>query len=110
MCWIKKDAPKLVDEMSYNENKWSEWLDFNIETISKIPQTSGVYMMHLSMKILFIGGSENMKTSIQHNTHPCVSRATRIRYMETLYFEKITDELIKDYQRRHEGKLPLCME
>jgi hypothetical protein len=96
--------------MLNNEKKWSEWFDFNAETISGIPQTAGVFMMHISMKILFIGGSENMKTSIQHNTNPCVSRATRIRYMQTSSFEQITDELIKDYQSRHEGKLPQCME
>ena len=51
--------------MPNNENAWSDWLDFNTETISKIPQSAGVYMMHASMKILFIGGSENIKTSIQ---------------------------------------------
>jgi len=96
--------------MLNNENKWSEWFDFNEETISRIPQTAGVFMMHISMKILFIGGSENMKAAIQHNTNPCVSRATRIRYMQTSSFEKIMDELIKDYQSRHEGKLPQCME
>jgi len=110
MCGIEKDATRVVDEMLCNENKWSEWFDFNAETISAIPQTAGVYMMHISMKILFIGGSENMKTSIQHNTNPCISQATRIRYMQTPSFEKIADELIKDYQSRHEGNLPQCME
>jgi len=110
MCRTEKNATKLVDQMLFNENKWSEWFDFNAETISRIPQTAGVYMMHTSMKILFIGGSENMKADIQQNTNPCVSRATRIRYMQTSSFEKITDELIKDYQSRHEGKLPQCME
>jgi hypothetical protein len=30
--------------------------------------------------------------------------------MQTSSYEKITDELIKDYQSRHEGKLPQCME
>ena len=47
-----------------SENDWSEWLDHNEEMISKIPETSGVYMMHKSTKILHIGGSENMKKSI----------------------------------------------
>ncbi len=44
-----------------SENEWSEWFDFNQELISKIPQIPGVYMMHKNMKILFIGGSENIK-------------------------------------------------
>ena len=110
MCRIEKNASKLVKKMLYNENKWSDWFDFNAKTISEIPQTAGVYMMHISMKILYIGGSENIKIAIQHNTNQCVSRATRVRYMQTTSFEKITDELIKDYQSRHEGKLPQCME
>ena len=43
---------------------WSDWLDFNQETFEKIPKLPGVFMMHVAMKILFIGGSENMKKSI----------------------------------------------
>lgn len=96
--------------MLNNENAWSDWLDYNEETISKIPQSAGVYMMHASMKILFIGGSENIKISIQDkNGESCISRATRVRYMQTASYEQITDDLIKDYQDRHEGKLPQCM-
>lgn len=97
--------------MLNDQNAWSDWLDFNEETISKIPELSGVYMMHASMKILFIGGSENIKTSIQDkDKDPCILRATRVRYMQTSSFEQITEDLIKDYQDRHEGKLPQCME
>jgi len=96
--------------MLNNENAWSDWLDFNEETISKTPQSAGVYMMHTSLKILFIGGSENIKTGIQDkNVDPCISRATRVRYMQTLSYEQITDDLIKDYQDRHDGKCPQCM-
>ncbi len=96
--------------MLNNENAWSDWLDYNEVTISKIPQSAGVYMMHVSMKILFIGGSENIKISIEgKNGEPCISGATRVRYMQTASYEQITDDLIKDYQDRHEGKLPQCM-
>lgn len=97
--------------MLNNQNAWSDWLDFNEDTISKIPQSAGVYMMHASMKILFIGGAENIKTSIQDkDKDPCISRATRVRYMQTSSYEQMTDDLIKDYQDRHGGKLPQCME
>jgi len=92
------------------ENAWSDSIDLKKETISKIPQSAGVYMMHVSMKILFIGGSENIKISIEgKNGEPCISGATRVRYMQTASYEQITDDLIKDYQDRHEGKLPQCM-
>ncbi len=97
--------------MLNDENAWSDWLDFNKETISKIPQSAGVYMMHTSMKILFISGSEDIKSSIQDKEgDPCISRATRVRYMQTPSYEQITDDLIKDYQDRHDGKLPQCMQ
>jgi len=97
--------------MPNNKNEWSEWLDFNGETLSKIPQSAGVYMMHTSMKILFIGGSENIKTSVEDKENEkCISKSTRVRYMQTSSYEQITDNLIKEYQERHEGKLPLCMQ
>jgi len=100
-----------VRKMPSNENTWSDWLDYNKETISKIPQSAGVYMMHASMKILFIGGSENIRIGIQDKEKDqCISRATRVRYMQTISYEQITNDLIKDYQSRHDGKSPQCME
>ena len=97
--------------MLNSENTWSDWLDFNEETISKIPQSAGVYMMHASMKILFIGGSENIKKSIQEKENePCISKATRVRYMQTGSYEQVSEDLIKDYQERHKGKTPQCMD
>lgn len=96
--------------MPNSDNTWSDWLDFNEETISKIPQSAGVYMMHASMKILFIGGSENIKKSIQEKEkEPCISKATRVRYMQTGSYEQVSEDLIKDYQDRHEGNIPQCM-
>lgn len=97
--------------MAGNENAWSDWLNFNEETISKIPQCAGVYMMHASMKILFIGGSENIKIDIQDkNRDSCIIKSTRIRYMQTTSYEQTTYDLIRDYQDRHDGKLPQCMQ
>jgi hypothetical protein len=107
---ITKNASKLVRKMLNSKNTWSDWLDFNEETILKIPQSAGVYMMHASMKILFIGGSENIKKSIQEKEkEPCISKATRVRYMQTTSYEQISEDLIKDYQDRHEGNIPQCM-
>ena len=92
------------------ENKWSEWLDNNQEIIADIPEKPGVYMMHAVMKILFIGGSQNMKKSIIETLEKkCVSNATRIRFREEMNFDKIKNELISDYKKRHEGNFPQCM-
>ncbi len=89
---------------------WSDWLDFNQETFEKIPKLPGVFMMHESMKILFIGGSENMKKSIEDaSLKKDISKATRVRYRKEESFEKIKQELIEDFKKRHEGQLPSCM-
>ncbi|MEX0863222.1 hypothetical protein [Nitrosopumilus sp.] len=93
-----------------SENEWSEWFDFNQELISRIPQVPGVYMMHKNMKILFIGGSENMKKSIEvDKSKECISKASRFRYKKDIDYEKSKNELIIDYKKRHEGKYPECM-
>jgi len=86
--------------------EWSDWLDFNQDTVSKVPEASGVFMMHASMKILYIGSSENMKMTIGDISEKFVSNATRFRYREEAEFEKIRNELIIDYKKRHEGKAP----
>ena len=90
---------------------WSDWLDFSEDEISKAPCRAGVFMMHAAMKILYIGGSPNMRESLrQHFSHTCISDATRYRFRETDSFEEEKMSLIKEYQQRHEGKLPRCME
>ena len=92
------------------ENKWSEWLDNTEEMLLEIPEKPGIFMMHAAMKILFIGGSENMKKSITGALEKkCVSHATRIRFREEANFDQIRDELITDYKKRHEGNIPQCM-
>ena len=92
------------------ENKWSNWGDNNQELLSKIPEKPGVYMMHASMKILFIGGSQNMKKSIiEALEKKCVTKATRIRFREENDFDEIKNKLIVEYKKRHEGNIPQCM-
>ena len=92
------------------ENKWSDWRDNNQEVLSKIPEKPGVYMMHADIKILFIGGSQNMKKSITEALEKkCVSKATRIRFREEGNFGEIKNKLITDYRKRHEGNIPQCM-
>ncbi len=92
------------------ENKWSDWLDFNEEECSKIPEVSGVYMLHAAMKILFIGGTKNLKASILNAfSDRDISKATRIRFRKEENFERVSEELIIDFKKRHEGQPPSCM-
>ena len=97
--------------MLQNKENWSDWQNCIETIISEIPASDGVYMMHSSMKILCIEGTENIKTSIiEKLSHPCVVDDTRFRYMKTSNYKKLTEQLIKDYRARHNGKLPSCME
>ena len=58
-----------------SKEKWSDWLDYNQYTASKTPETS-----RICMKILFIGGSRNMKKSIEDITlEKCISKDLDIK-------------------------------
>jgi hypothetical protein len=93
-----------------SDTDWSDWLDFSQETFEIIPKSPGVFMMHAAMKILFIGGSNNMKKSIKEiASKECISKSTRVRYRKEESFEKVKQELIVDFKKRHKGYLPSCM-
>ena len=90
---------------------WSEWLDFNQDVAKSVPETFGVFVMHTAMRILFIGSAQNLRVSLLESlTIPCLEKAKRFRYMVTDSREKIKEQLIQDYTKKHNGKLPECME
>lgn len=89
---------------------WSDWLDYSSQEISKTPEKPGVYMMHAAMKILFIGSSVNLrKTILESLNDPCIKDAKRFRYAATNSHDTIKDQLLKEYQEKHNGNLPKCM-
>ena len=57
-----------------SENEWSIWLDFNRETISSlVPEDSGIFKIHASMKVLYIGMAQNLKKALQYSiVVPCL--------------------------------------
>lgn len=94
-----------------NQNSWSDWLDFNNDNIQKSPSSPGVFMMHAAMKILLIESSDNIKSAIiQSRLNPCIANATRFRFMITDSPDSVKSDLLKDYQQRHNGSLPRCMQ
>ncbi len=91
--------------------QWSEWLDFNQDNAKAVPESAGVFVMHTAMKILFIGSAKNLRLSLLESlTAPCLEKAKRFRYMITGSQEKVREQLIKDYMKKHDSKLPACME
>ena len=90
---------------------WSEWLDFNQDVAKSAPEVSGVFVMHAAMKILFIGSAQNLRKTLQESlTAPCLEKAKRFRYMVTDSHEKIKEQLVQDYTKKHNGKFPECMQ
>jgi hypothetical protein len=101
------------DDYNINTLNWSDWLDFNKDTIdNKVPEDEGVYKMHASMKILHIGSSYNLKQSLLESlSNSCISdKPARFSYATTQSSEKIKEFLLNEYRNKHNGKLPICME
>ena len=47
------------------ELSWTAWVDFDKPTVENIPEGAGVYKMHASMKILYIGNStQNIRQAL----------------------------------------------
>jgi hypothetical protein len=91
--------------------EWSSWLDFNSNSIDKVPESEGVYKLHANMKILFIGNSKNLKRSlIQDLPNPCFNNNARFSYAITETADKVILTLLDEYRNKHDGKLPLCMQ
>ncbi len=91
--------------------EWSDWLDFNESAITSVPEASGVCVMHASMKVLFIGGSGNIRgTLVERLSNECSSKAKRFRYLLTSSSDSVKEGLLKEYAEKHAGKLPLCNE
>ena len=90
---------------------WSGWLDFERSTVETIPESPGVYKMHASMKILFIGSSaQSIRQSLLDClSDPCISKATRFGYSLTDSADKVKEQLLNEYRARH-NKLPECMQ
>jgi hypothetical protein len=91
--------------------EWSSWLDFDRTNCAKIPESEGVYKLHASMRILFIGSGQNLRQSLLEGLlNPCISKGTRFSYAITEAADKIRENLLNEYRNKHNGKLPLCME
>jgi|SRR5688572_2132384 hypothetical protein len=90
--------------------QWSSWLNFDKATITEIPESEGIYKMHASMKILFIGSSHNLRKSLLESlSDSCLNKATRFSYTITQSSDKIQELLLNEYRMKHSGQLPLCM-
>jgi hypothetical protein len=92
---------------------WSSWLDFNKDSIiSNVPESEGVYKMHASMKILYIGNSNNIRQSLLESLeNSCIKKdTTRFSYAITDSSDKIKEFLLDEYRNKHNDKLPICME
>lgn len=110
-----KKPTRLIQTVNLHDKiqslEWSSWLDFNQTTIGKVPELEGVYKLHASMKILFIGSSKKLRQSLNQDlTNPCMNKNSRFSYAISETSDKIREYLLDEYRKKHDGKLPLCME
>ncbi|MEW5841468.1 MAG: hypothetical protein AB1753_10745 [Thermoproteota archaeon] len=90
---------------------WSDWLDFDRAGVEQVPEKPGVYLMHASMKVMHIGGSDNMRQALLDLlADPCAGKARRFHYMPTESYAQVREQMLKEYADKHGGKLPSCME
>jgi excinuclease UvrABC nuclease subunit len=94
------------------ELSWTEWLDFDKPTVENIPEGAGVYKMHASMKILYIGNStQNIRQALlECLSDPCTNKATRFSYALTDSSDKVREQLVIEFRSKHNGKFPICMD
>lgn len=89
--------------------EWSQWLDFDKLNVESTPESPGVFVMHASMKVLYIGGHQNIRRGlIECLSNECSSQAKRFRYLLTQSPDSVRDGLMKEYVEKHQGKAPLC--
>ena len=101
------------EEEEKTVNIWSEWLDFNLSSITTadVANKPGVFKVHANMKILFIGSGTNLQQSLKDSlSDPCISKARRFSFLVTDNAEQIKDQLVREYRESHGGNLPSCME
>jgi hypothetical protein len=107
----EKDCPQVMSREGLEELNWTAWLDFDKPTVGNIPEGAGVYKMHASMKIFYIGNStQNIRQALLDClSDPCISKATRFSYALTDSADKLKEQLLNEYRSKHNGKLPICM-
>ena len=102
---------ECVSDEAVNELNWSPWLDFNSENIRNVIESEGVYKIHAGMKILFIGSGQNLRESILIClSDPCRNKAKRFSYAITAASDKVQEQLLIEYRKKHNDTLPECME
>ena len=103
----------MKSEEQNGENAWSEWIDFDQSSITKaaIPDLPGVFKVHASMKILYIGSTMKLRQSLLESLSDlCVGKAKRFSYLLTEKAEQVRDQLLKEYRENHGGNMPGCMD
>lgn len=91
------------------EQDWSSWLDFDSRSLEAVPESPGVFVMHASMKVLYIGSGQNIRQGLASRlSDECSSKAKRFKYMLTDSHEQAREGLIQEFRQKHQGSLPPC--
>ncbi len=89
--------------------EWSQWLDYNSQTVESLPESAGAFVMHASMKVLYIGSSDNIRTALRDRlADECCSKSKRFKYLLVPSHEAARTTLLDDFASKHQGQLPPC--
>lgn len=103
----------IFDSVSDEEAKplvWSSWVDYGRSNIDAIPESPGVFKMHVNMKILYIGSSLCLRQSLLDSlSDPCLNQTSRFSYAIIDSPDKVKDRLLNEFRTKHNGKSPTCM-
>ena len=93
------------------DDPWSGRPDFDTGTANGVPGEPGSTVMHAAMKILHVGGLENLREDLAGRlADPCTRDASRFRYMLAPNHRDVRDGLPGGYKGRRDGRLPRRME
>lgn len=89
--------------------EWSSWLDFDRKTVEDVPKSAGAYVMHASMKVLYIGSSDDINGALlERLTDDCCSKAKRFKYMLVTAHQAVRASMLEEFASKHQGQLPPC--
>lgn len=100
----------IVSDEEEKPLEWSNWVDYGKSNIDAVPESTGVFKMHVKMKILYIGSSHCLRRSLLDSlSDPCLNQASRFSYAIIDSPDKVKERLLNEYRFKHNGDSPTCM-
>jgi excinuclease UvrABC nuclease subunit len=115
--WIRG----VVELGSIWESYYESFYKWNEENVKKVPGKSGVYFLYettkdMKVSLIYIGSSSNLKErfaqywNTKFSEDQCKQSTKYFKRELTSSIKPREKELLEQYKREHNGKLPRCNE